>query len=207
MTDGGSGSEGPDRPVNRRSVSASDLIVATALLALLAFAPLAHLAAAAQPLAPEIQPRLATLTGNQPNRLVRDLPADLPDGFTAGSPVDLRTIARQALGQRGSRRLLTLLAPTAKSLQETAVGGRLGYAPYPYRYPAMTRLLDQAPGRAYTAEARKFGGRPVTAGVATGRERLGEVPQRRRCRLRGARSGPRGRRLRCPLEPAAARLR
>lgn len=157
MTDDGSGSEGSDRPVNARSVPAIDIIVATGLLALLAFAPLAHLAAAAQPLAPEIQPRLAALTGNQPNRLVRDLPADLPDGFTAGSPADLRTIARQVLGQRGSHTLLTLLAPTAKWLQETAVGGRLGYAPYPYRYPAMTRLLDQAPGRGYTAEARNLG--------------------------------------------------
>jgi cellulose synthase operon protein C len=157
MTDGGSGSERPDRPVDGRSVSAIDLIVATALLALLAFAPLADLAAAAQPLAPQMQPRLATLTGNQPNRLVRDLPADLPDGFTAGSPADLRAIARRALGQRGSHTLLTLLAPAAKSLQETAVGGRLGFAPYPYRYPAMTRLLDQAPGRAHTAEARNLG--------------------------------------------------
>jgi tetratricopeptide (TPR) repeat protein len=37
------------------------------------------------------------------------------------------------------------------------VGGRVGYAPYPYQYPAMTRLLDQAPGRASTAEARVLG--------------------------------------------------
>jgi hypothetical protein len=66
MTDVGSGSEGPDRLVSGRSVSAIDLIVATALLALLAFAPLAHLAATAQPLAPEARPRLATLTGNNP---------------------------------------------------------------------------------------------------------------------------------------------
>jgi cellulose synthase operon protein C len=176
MTDGGSGAEGPARPVNGRSVSAVDIIVATALLALLAVAPLAHLAAAAQPLAPETLPRLATLTGNQPNRLVRDLPADLPDGFTAGSPADLHTIARKALGERGSHRLLTLLAPTAKWLQETAVGGRLGYAPYPYRYPAMTRLLDQAPGRAYTAEARKLGAALLLLASRPGEHGLAKFP-------------------------------
>jgi tetratricopeptide (TPR) repeat protein len=157
MTDGGSGSKGPDRPVDGRLVPAIDIIVATALLVLLAFAPLARLAAAAQPLSPEEAPRLAALARNQPNRLVRDLPAGLPDGFTAGSPAHLRTIAQQALGQRGSRTLMTLLAPTAKSLQDTAVGAKLAFAPYPYRYPAMTRLLDQAPGRAYTAEARVLG--------------------------------------------------
>ena len=176
MTDSSSGSEAPDRPINGRSVSAIDIIVATALLALLAFAPLAYLAAAAQPLAPEIQPRLPALTGNQPNRLVRDLPVGLPDGFTAGSPADLRIIARQALGQRGSHALLTLLAPTAKWLQETAVGGRLGYAPYPYRYPAMTRLLDQAPGRGYTAEARNLGAALLLLASRPGEHGLAKFP-------------------------------
>jgi cellulose synthase operon protein C len=157
MTDGGSGSEGLDRPVAGRLVRAVDIIVATALLALVAFAPMAHLAAAAQPLSPEMEPRLAALTGNQPNHLVRELPTGLPDGFTASRPADLRIIAQQALGQRGSRTLLTLLAPTAKSLQDTAMGATSVFAPYPYRYPAMTRLLDQAPGRGNTAEARVLG--------------------------------------------------
>jgi tetratricopeptide (TPR) repeat protein len=156
MTDD-SGSKGLDWPVGGRLGVAVDIIVVTALLALVAFAPMAHLAAAAQPLASEMEPRLAALRGNQPNRLVRDLPAGLPDGFTVGSPADLRTIAQHALGQRGSRTLLTLLAPTAKSLQDTAVGARSVFAPYPYQYPAITRLLDQAPGRGYTAEARLLG--------------------------------------------------
>ncbi|TCO41031.1 TPR repeat protein [Kribbella antiqua] len=33
----------------------------------------------------------------------------------------------------------------------------MSFAPYPYRYPAMTRLLNEAPGRAYTAEAKQLG--------------------------------------------------
>jgi cellulose synthase operon protein C len=157
MTDDGLGSGGPSRPVDGRLLLAVDIMVLTALLALLVFAPLAHLAAAAQPLPPEKELRLAASTGDHPDRLVRDLPAGLPDGFTADSPKDLRTIAQRALGQRGGRALLALLAPGTESLQETAVGGRLGFAPYPYRYPAMTHLLEQAPGRARTPEAKELG--------------------------------------------------
>jgi tetratricopeptide (TPR) repeat protein len=157
MTDDGLGSEGPSRPADGRLVLVVDIIVLTALLALVAFAPLAHLAAAVQPLPPSMEPRLAASTGNHPNHLVRDLPAGLPDGVTADSPADLQRIAGLALGQGGGRALLALLAPGTESLQETAVGGRLGFAPYPYRYPVVTRLLDQAPGRARTPEARELG--------------------------------------------------
>jgi cellulose synthase operon protein C len=158
MTDnGGLGSERPSRPVGGRIVLLVDIFVLAALLVLLAFAPLAHLAAAAQPRPPDEEPRLPALTANHPNRLVRDLPGGLPDGISVDSPADLQTIAGQALGQGGGHTLLTLLAPRAEPLRETAVGGRLGFAPYPYRYPAMTRLLDQAPGYARTPEARELG--------------------------------------------------
>jgi tetratricopeptide (TPR) repeat protein len=158
MTDnGGLGPERPSRSVGGRIVLLVDIFVLAALLVLLAFAPLAHLAAAAQPRPPDEEPRLPALTGNRPNRLVRDLPGGLPDGVSADRPADLQTIAGRALGQGGGHTLLTLLAPRAEPLRETAVGGRLGFAPYPYRYPAMTRLLDQAPGHARTPEARELG--------------------------------------------------
>jgi tetratricopeptide (TPR) repeat protein len=157
MTDDGLGSERASRPVDGRVVLLVDIFVLAALLALLAFAPLAHLAAAAQPRPPDNEPRLRALTGNHPNRVVRDLPGGLPDGLSVDRPADLQTIAGRALGRGGGRTLLTLLAPRAEPLQETAVGGTLGFAPYPYRYPAMTRLLDQAPGHARTPEARELG--------------------------------------------------
>jgi tetratricopeptide (TPR) repeat protein/Zn-dependent protease len=157
MTNGALGPERPSRPVDGRIVLLVDILVVAVLLALLAFAPLAHLAAAAQPRPPDKEPRLPALTGNHPNRRVRDLPSGLPDGVSAHSPADLQAIAGRALGQGGGRTLLTLLAPSAEPLRETAVGGKLGFAPYPYRYPAMTRLLDQAPGRARTPEASELG--------------------------------------------------
>jgi hypothetical protein len=157
MTNGGLGPERPSRPVDGRIVLLVDILVVAVLLALLAFAPLAHLAAAAQPQPPDKEPRLPALTGNHPNRRVRDLPSGLPDGVSADSPADLQAIAGRALGQGGGRTLLTLLAPSAEPLRETAVGGKLGFAPYPYRYPAMTRLLDQAHGQARTPEASELG--------------------------------------------------
>jgi cellulose synthase operon protein C len=157
MADDGLGFERPSRPVDGRIVLLVDILVLALLLALLAFALLAHLAAAAQPRPPDKEPQLPALTGNHPNRVVRDLPGGLPDEVSVYSPVDLQTIAGRALGQGSGRTLLTLLAPRAEPLRETAVGGRLGFAPYPYRYPAMTRLLDQAPGHARTPEARELG--------------------------------------------------
>src|SRR4029453_14108176 len=106
MTDDGLGSERPSRAVDGRIVLLVDILVLAALLVLLALAPLAHLAAAAQPRPPDKEPQLPALTGNHPNRVVRDLPGGLPDGISVDSPADLQRIAGRALGGGGGRTFL-----------------------------------------------------------------------------------------------------
>jgi cellulose synthase operon protein C len=93
---------------------------------------------------------------NRSAALVRPLPAGLPDGFAPGSVAALRAVAVRALGENAAGQLLTLLR-SEKFLQDTIVRGTDGSAVYPYRYPPLTRLLDQAPGQGRTAAAGALG--------------------------------------------------
>lgn len=121
-----------------------DLVLGLTLLAVLAFAPLAHLVAEGLPRVPGATVRVLASSG--PDGAVRPVPAGLPTALTVEHAEDVTRPAQEALGDEGARALLRLVRHGAPLLAETAVGGALGFAPYPYRYPAMIRLLA-GPGR------------------------------------------------------------
>lgn len=157
MTEGSPQVEQPGPRTGRRLPGVADLTVALGLLLLLLLVPLAQLVSATQPLPPQVEPRPSAVrvATDQANRPVRDLPVGVPGQFKPERPDDLRAVAERALGARGGGALLSLLGGEQK-LQETVVAG-IGSTLYPYRYPAITRLLDQAPGRGHTAEAGALG--------------------------------------------------
>lgn len=133
-----------------------DVLVGLAVLALVGLGPVARYAGSRQPVAPEDEIDLGPLPAG-PGAAVRDLPLGLPVGTVVRTPEDVRPWAVGALGGQGGASLIGMLTAQERPLQETAVDGRPGYAPFPYRYPALERLLDRAPGRGRTPEATALG--------------------------------------------------
>jgi tetratricopeptide (TPR) repeat protein len=153
-----------------------DATVGLAVFLLMGFAPLARLAADREPVAPD----KTTVSVEEVDQLhkVRDLPAGLPDGVRAERPEDLRDLASLALGSWGADRLIQLLRSTgsgSSGLNESAVGGSLGFAPYPYRYPPMSRILDQAPAGGRTRAAAALGAALML--LASRRDESGVYPR------------------------------
>ena len=128
-----------------RAATWSDIALALAVVLLLGFAPAAWVAEQGEPRpngrTVELDRAEPTPTGAQ----VQEMPAGLPEGVTAETPESLRKLATAALGSRGAEQLIRLLARPDGTLRDKAVGGRFGFgAPYPYRYPAMSRILEQS---------------------------------------------------------------
>jgi tetratricopeptide (TPR) repeat protein len=133
-----------------------DALALLAVLAVLGVGLAARYAGSRQPAEPDKGIDLGPLPRG-PGAAVRDLPLGLPAGTVVRGPEDARALAVHALGAPGGASLIGMLTAQGRPLQETAAGGRAGYAPFPYRYPALERLLDRAPGRGETPEATALG--------------------------------------------------
>ena len=133
-----------------------DFALAVAVLGVLAIAPLAHRVADEQPVAAAAAPAVAT-RASAPE--VRTIPVGIESDRPFLSLADVRPVATGALGEAGGAELVALVAAddVGHWLAETAVGGTPGFAPYPYRYPALTRLLATYAGQASTAELTSLG--------------------------------------------------
>jgi hypothetical protein len=120
---------------------ALDLAVIAGALALLVFPALARLAADRLPIEPRAA-ALAPLDAGGAGGTPRDLPAGRI-GPVPSRPGDLLADARALLGPRAGGQVIDLVrgAGYRDWIVENAVGGTLGYAPYPYRYPVLERLL------------------------------------------------------------------
>lgn len=139
----------------RRASKLADVTIGLAVLALLSFAPVAWVIANRQPVEPNYDKELAASAG--PSARVSDLPAGLPADFDPADGSSLEKLARDALGPRSAADLLLLLAKDGYELSKSAVGGSLGHAPYPYRYPAMTNLLSRSTDGGRNAQAVALG--------------------------------------------------
>jgi len=136
---------------------ALDLAVIAGALALLAFPGLARLAAGRLPIEPRAA-ALAPLEAGGPGGMPRDLPAGRI-GPVPSRPGDLLAAARALLGPRAGAPVIELVGEDDYRdwIVEKAVGGTLGFAPYPYRYPALERLLpDRLDARAATDLAARL---------------------------------------------------
>jgi len=150
---GVSGSQRKPRP---RSTTAADAGVVLGVLVLLLLVPLAAIITAAQPVPPARELTAQALPAARSTAALRPLPDGLPIGFLPTSVVSLRPYAVAALGETGAGALASLLV--AEQLQqESSIRDAAGDAVYPYRYPALTRLLDRAPERGRTAAAGRLG--------------------------------------------------
>ena len=134
----------PAEPTRLR-LGATGIALGVAIVVVLGFAPAAFIATDSLPMPPQgVRWHVPRSGSDAP---VRALPAGIPTGPLPTTVADVAGAARSALGPQGAEDLLRILAPAAPRVVETAVGGSLGFAPYPYRYPALTRMLDDAPGR------------------------------------------------------------
>ncbi|MFC7529775.1 hypothetical protein [Actinoplanes sp. GCM10030250] len=144
--------EQPQSPTGRM-LTTGDMAVLLGVLALVLFVPATALAAAVQPVPPHsglvAQPRPA----NASAAVLRPLPDGRPGGIGIGI---LEPVAAAALGTAGARDLLTLLK-NESHLQDATPRDNDGKGIYPYRYVAITRLLDRAPGAGRTEEAARLG--------------------------------------------------
>jgi cellulose synthase operon protein C len=140
-----------------RSATLTDIVIGLAVVLLLGFAPAAWVAAERQARPPDPAVELADAQPTSQGPVVKELPAGIPQGITAETPESLRELAASALGEQGAERLLRLLRDPSDSLVWTAVrGGPLGFL-YPYRYPAMSRILDQAPAGGWSEDGAALG--------------------------------------------------
>ncbi len=122
-------------------------------MALLAFAPLARWVARDLPIAPTSEPSPVTGTDRARTTALREVPAGLPAGTEILTPADVRPFAVEALGPAGADALMALLQPQAADLSETPPGASTLNPVYPYSYPAVDAIIDQAPAAGFASGA------------------------------------------------------
>jgi tetratricopeptide (TPR) repeat protein len=143
---------------------ALDSLALLGVLLLIAVAPLAYLVTSKQAARgySDDKTRPAAVARDR----VRPVPVGLPPHLTVRDLDDLKGPATRALGTRGAERLMEILK-SDEPLSESVVGLTTeGRAPYPYRYPALTRLLDETPGRGRTPSAAQLGAALIQLAVA-----------------------------------------
>lgn len=139
-----------------RAMTAVDVCVLLGVVVVVLLTPAAALIARAEPVAPALDVAARPLPADRSDSTLRDLPAGLPDDFAPAGVSSLRPIATPALGDAGARALDDILN-SGRPLQDTSVQDADGSARYPYRYPAMTRLLDAAPDHGSGPSAVRLG--------------------------------------------------
>ena len=147
----------PGRRTRSRRSMAADAIAVALLTLLLALAPASYFLADRLPVRPAPLIPAVSAAAERPGIGLRMVPGGQHGAVAPVTPADLRPLAEAVLGPKGADDLIALLAPQAARLSETAVGGTLGFAPYPYRYPALTALLDAAPGGGRTPASTALG--------------------------------------------------
>ncbi|MCY1142794.1 tetratricopeptide repeat protein [Actinoplanes sp. Pm04-4] len=130
--------------------------VLTGVLLLVLVVPLAAIIAAAQPVPPPRDLKASALPGDRSTATLRPLPDGLPAGTGPVDVAALRPPAVAALGPDGAAAFERLLRAET-FLQDNSLRDGDDQAVYPYRYPAMTRLLDAAPGGGRTDAAVRLG--------------------------------------------------
>jgi tetratricopeptide (TPR) repeat protein len=138
----------------RRSTAAKvlDGLVMAGVLGLLVFPVLARLAAGTLPIAPAPASRLPGLASERGRGAPRDLPVGRTTAATPAGPRDLEADATALLGRRAGKRLIAIVGMRSHDVVEDAVGGTLGFAPYPYRYRPLQRIL---PARLAASQAER----------------------------------------------------
>ncbi|WP_132217269.1 hypothetical protein [Kribbella steppae] len=141
-----------------RAATLTDIVIGLAVVVLLGFAPAVWVATERQPRPPDSVMELADGKPTSQGGVVKELPAGVPRAITAQTPESLGRLATAALGARGAQRLLRLLSARepGDSLVWTTVAGSHGVT-YPYRYPAMARILDQAPASGFAKNGAALG--------------------------------------------------
>lgn len=158
-----------------------DVVLAALVLAVVLFAPLARYAADRLPLADEDREILAVdgLRGEGGDSLpVQDLPVGAPPAGSVSSPASILSLAVRALGQSGADELLTILDATDLDdrLSDSAVLSGNDGVSYPYRYPAMVRILEGAPEGGRTAAGSALGAALVALSTRTGFDAVENAP-------------------------------
>ncbi len=144
---------GAAAPQRRRALGVVGIVLVVAgVIAVLAFAPLAHLTANHLPDSPpSVVPLVADPTATR-SSAVREVPVGLPPAAHIHTVSDVLPYAVAALGESGARALMAVLE-SSSFLASSPVGYVTGHLGYPYRYPALDAVLDRAPGAQFASGA------------------------------------------------------
>jgi cellulose synthase operon protein C len=126
------------------------LLIVGALL-ILAFSPLTHLVAHALPRPVGSSAPIGRGQQHGKATAVQAVPAGLPDGVRIRTAADVFPYAVAALGKPDALAFISLLS-SRYNLAEP-----VGYHTYPYQYPSLDALLDQAPPGSFASGATALG--------------------------------------------------
>lgn len=133
------------------------LLVFTGLILVLGFAPLSRLAARDQSQPVSSFAPVAATSHRGKVTAVRDVPVGLPPDARIQTAGDVVPYAVAALGPSGAQALMALLNASYASLPSSPVGYRSYPVQYPYQYPALDSVLDQAPPASFARGATALG--------------------------------------------------
>ena len=129
-------------------------LVITCLILVLGFAPVSRLVAHDLPRPPRSAP---FVTGPQRAKAtaVQNVPVGLPQGAGIRTAQDVFPYAVAALGGPGAVALMAVLK-SSPGLSSSPVGYP-GHVEYPYRYPALDKVLNRAPPASFASGATALG--------------------------------------------------
>lgn len=133
------------------------LLVFTGLILVLGFAPLSRLAARDQSQPASSFAPVAATSHRGKVTAVRDVPVGLPASARIQTAGDVVPYAVAALGPSGAQALMALLNASFASLPSHPVGSGSYPLKYPYQYPALDAVLDQAPPASFARGATALG--------------------------------------------------
>lgn len=142
----------PSAEERRRRPSTSvvvSLVIAGALF-VLAFSPVSRLAAHGLPRAPGSLAPVVTGTQHGTTTAVQAVPAGLPNGARIRTAADVFPYAVAALGKPDALALMALLN-SKTYLANSLAGYSTGTVKYPYTYPPLNAVLDQAPTASFAS--------------------------------------------------------
>lgn len=133
------------------------LLVITGLVLVLGFAPVSRLAARDLSRPPSSMAPVAAASHSGKLTAVRDVPLGVPAGARIQAAGDVVPYAVAALGPSGAQALMALLNGPYGNLASNPVGYGSGHLEYPYQYPALDAVLDQAPPASFARGATALG--------------------------------------------------
>ncbi len=148
----------PSAEERRRRPSTSvvvSLVIAGALV-VLAFSPVSRLAVHGLPRAPGSLAPVVTGTQHGTTTAVQAVPAGLPNGARIRTAADVFPYAVAALGKPDALELMALLN-SKTYLANSLAGYSTGTVKYPYTYPPLNAVLDQAPAGRFASGGTALG--------------------------------------------------